>query len=95
MEWEAQPKQAAVHTLEQQLTAIHENIIIGSPGFWRLASPDATALRSHFYLRVISVSAPGILAAPMSIDRSVLHAIILPCARTCQAAHSSTIDISC
>ena len=51
MEWDSQPKQAPVHTVERQLTAIHESVIIGSTGFWRLASPDATALRSHFYLR--------------------------------------------
>ncbi len=52
MEWDGHPKQAAVHTLERQLTAVHESIIIGSPGLWGLASPDAAALRSHFYLRV-------------------------------------------
>lgn len=41
-----------MHTIERQLTAVHENIIIGSPGFWRLTSPDAAVLRTHFYLRV-------------------------------------------
>ncbi|CAL8468413.1 g7953 [Coccomyxa elongata] len=51
VEWDGRPKQAAVHTVERQLTAVHESIIIGSPGLWGLASPDAAALRSHFYLR--------------------------------------------
>ena len=60
VEWDGPSKQAAVHTVERQLTAVHESIIIGSPGLWGLASPDAAALRSHFYLRV----PPSLLGIP-------------------------------
>ena len=41
----------AVHTVAKQLLPVHESIIIGSPGFWDLASPAACALRAHFHLR--------------------------------------------
>ena len=44
----------AVNLATKQLHPVHESIIIGTPGFWSLASPAACALRAHFYLRVRS-----------------------------------------
>jgi hypothetical protein len=52
MQSTAFPRTLAVSVLSRQLLPVHESIIVGGPGFWSLASPAATALRAHFYLRV-------------------------------------------
>ena len=57
-------RKLAVSVVERQLLPVHESIVLGSPGFWALASPGATALRAHFYLRV---RPPGLPAAGTSL----------------------------
>ena len=43
-------EQQQVHLAERQLLPVHEHIIMGLPPFWAVTSPDAAALRAHFYL---------------------------------------------
>ena len=41
-----------MQVVERQLLPAHEHVIVGLPGLWAVTSPDAAALRTHFYLRV-------------------------------------------
>ncbi len=41
-----------MQVMERQLLPVHEHVIVGLPGLWAVTSPDAAALRTHFYLRV-------------------------------------------
>ena len=45
-------EQQQVQLAERQLLPVHEHIIVGLPPFWAVTSPDAAALRAHFFLRV-------------------------------------------
>ena len=45
-------EQQQVQLAERQLLPNHEHIIVGLPPFWAVTSPDAAALRAHFFLRV-------------------------------------------
>ena len=48
-------EQQQVQLAERQLLPVHEHIIVGLPPFWAVTSPDAAALRAHFFLRVRDV----------------------------------------
>ena len=58
-------EQAPPQIVERQLLPVHEHIIVGLPGFWAVASPDAAALRAHFYLRVCQM-----FSADASLDNT-------------------------
>ncbi|CAK0781731.1 hypothetical protein CVIRNUC_005457 [Coccomyxa viridis] len=47
-------EQQQVQLAERQLLPNHEHIIVGLPPFWAVTSPDAAALRAHFFLRGMS-----------------------------------------
>ena len=52
LQWTGQRELGHVHTTEQQVTVIHEHVILGSAGFWDLLSVDDAVLRSHFFVKV-------------------------------------------
>lgn len=43
---------STAHIVEQRLNAGDEHLVIASRGLWEVVSPDDTALRMHFHLKV-------------------------------------------
>ena len=64
-------EQQQVQLAERQLLPVHEHIVVGLPPFWAVTSPDAAALRAHFFLRV-----HGGLPSPLPSRWSHSHRIV-------------------
>ena len=64
-------EQQQVQLAERQLLPVHEHIIVGLPPFWAVTSPDAAALRAHFFLRV-----RGVLSSPVPSAWCLSHQIL-------------------
>ena len=67
-ERDGRTEQQQVQLAERQLLPVHEHIIVGLPPFWAVTSPDAAALRAHFFLRVRCV-----LSSPLPLAWSHSH----------------------
>ena len=64
-------EQQQVQLAERQLLPNHEHIIVGLPPFWAVTSPDAAALRAHFFLRV-----QKFLSSPLPPAESHSHHVV-------------------